>query len=114
MRQSQKRSYGRVRAAVNEIARDRIDILLSEAKQILDKDPDLSRRYTELANKISMRTKVKIPSEQKRLICKGCGLPLIPGKSARVRILPGNSRIVVSCTTCGSLRRYPFSKKLAI
>jgi len=110
MRPSQKRSYGRVRALVNEIARERIDILLSEARKNLDYDTKLSRRYTDLARKISMRTKVKIPREQKRYICKACGLPLIPGKNARVRVLKGNSRIVVTCLTCGALRRYPFSK----
>ncbi len=96
---------------VNEIARERIDILLSEARKSLDHDTKLSRRYTELAWKISMRTKVKIPREQKRYICNACGLPLIPGKNARVRILARDSRIVVTCLTCGALRRYPFSKK---
>ena len=95
---------------VNEIARERIDILLSEARKSLDHDTKLSMRYVELAKKISMRTKVKIPSEQKRYICKACGLPLVLGKNARVRILRGNSRIVVTCITCGALRRYPFSR----
>jgi len=111
MRPSQKRSYGQVRAVVNEIARERINILLSEARKNLDRDTKLSKRYTELAWKISMRTKVKIPREQKQYICKSCGLPLIPGKNARVRILARNSRIVITCLNCGALRRYPFSKK---
>src|SRR5260370_8809244 len=109
MRPSQKRNYGRVRSVVNEIAGERIDILLSEARKSLDHDTKLSRRYTELAWKISMRTKVKIPREQKRYICKSCGLPLIPGKNARVRILTHNSRIVVTCLTCGALLKYPFA-----
>jgi len=111
MRPIQKRSYGRVRAVVNEIVRERIDVLLSEARKNLDRDTKLSRRYVELAWKISMRTKVRIPHEEKRYICKSCGLPLVPGKNARVRIVTRNARIVVTCLTCGALRRYPYSKK---
>jgi ribonuclease P protein subunit RPR2 len=106
----QRRNYGRVRASVSAIAQERIQILLSEARKSLDGNPTLSKRYTELAKKISMRTKVRIPSSEKRYICKGCGLPLIPGKNARVRILPGNPRIVITCLACGTLKRYPFSK----
>ncbi len=105
-----ERSYGKVRAAVSSIAKERIEILLSEARKSLDRDPGLSKRYTELAKKISMRTKVRIPAGEKRYICKACGLPLVPGKNARVRVLPGNPRIVITCLACGSLRRYPFSK----
>src|SRR5262245_47483824 len=110
MPRNQKRSYGRLRGEVTEIARERIEILLGEARRSLDQNPALSRRYTELAKKISMRTKVRIPSQQKRYICKACGLPLVPGKNARVRVVPGNSRITITCISCGALRRYPFSK----
>ncbi len=107
---AQRRAYGRVRSAVNTIASERIQILLLQAVQNVERDPRLSRRYTALAKKISMRTKVRIPAADKRYVCKGCGLPLIPGKSARVRVLPGNPRIVITCLACGQFRRYPFTK----
>ncbi len=110
---AQRRSYGKVRSAVATIARERIQILLAQARENVNRDPKLSRRYTELAKKISMRTKVRIPSEDKRYICKGCGIPLIPGNNARVRVLPGNPRIVITCLACGGFRRYPFTKKKA-
>jgi len=105
---TRERNYGRVRSTVATIAADRIEILLKESRENLDKNPKLSHRYVELARKISTRTKVRIPKEEKRYLCKGCGLPLIPGKNARVRILPGNSRIVITCLSCGKLKRYPF------
>ena len=60
-----KRGY-KIRSAVRTIAGERIDILLSQAREMLDRDPKLSKRYVELARKISMRTKVRIPSSQKR------------------------------------------------
>ncbi|MEK6919515.1 MAG: ribonuclease P protein component 4 [Thermoproteota archaeon] len=104
-----KRGY-KIRSAVRTIAGERIDILLSQAREMLDRDPKLSKRYVELARKISMRTKVRIPSSQKRYLCKGCGTILIPGRNARVRVLAGNPRIVITCLSCGALRRYPFTK----
>jgi len=106
-----KRGY-KIRSAVTAIASDRIDILLRQARDMLARDPRLSKRYVELAQKISMRTKVRIPSSEKRLICKKCGLILIPGRNARVRVLPGNPRVVITCLSCGALRRYPFRKKI--
>jgi len=108
---SQRRNYGRIKNAVGIIANERIEILLSEAKKSLNHDPRLSRRYTDLARKISMRTKVRIPADKKRYVCKACGLPLVLGKNARVRIIRGNSRIVVTCLNCGAVRRYPFDKR---
>ncbi len=105
-----KRGY-KIRSAVKTIANERIDILLRQAREMLDKDPRLSKRYVELAWKISMRTKVRIPSSEKRYLCKACGRVLIPGRNARVRVLSGNPRIVITCLSCGTLRRYPFTPR---
>ena len=99
-----------MRSAVETIARERIDILLDQAKETLSHSPDLSKRYVELARKISTRTKVRIPREKKHYLCKACGMPLVLGKNARVRLHPGNSRIIITCLNCGTIRRYPFAK----
>lgn len=106
-----KRGYN-IRSAVKTIAGERIDILLDQARKMLDRDPKLSKRYVELAQKISMRTKVRIPTSEKRYICKKCGTILIPGRNTRVRVLTGNPRIVITCLSCGALRRYPFRKQI--
>ena len=100
-----------MRVAVNTIARERIEILLEQAKEKAVKEPKLAGRYVELARKISMRTKVRIPAGEKRYICRSCGQPLVPGRNARVRVLRGNPRIVITCLSCGAFRRYPFTKK---
>ncbi len=107
-----RRGY-KVRSTVKAIASERIEILLRQAREMLDKSPRLSKRYVELAWKISMRTKVRIPSAEKHYLCRGCGQVLIPGRNSRVRVLPGNPRIVITCLSCGSLRRYPFFKRPA-
>jgi ribonuclease P protein subunit RPR2 len=105
-----KRNYGKMKSTVATIARERMDILLDQAKEILPSSPDLSKRYIELARKISTRTKVRIPREKKHFLCKNCGEPLVLGKNARVRLRSGNSRIIITCLNCGTLRRYPFTK----
>jgi ribonuclease P protein subunit RPR2 len=105
-----RRDYGKMRSAVAAVARERIDILLHQAKENLAKDTELSRRYVGLAKKISKRTKIRIPRERKHYLCKNCGQLLVPGKNARIRLRPANSRIIISCLDCGAIRRYPYRK----
>ena len=90
---------------------ERIEILLRLAKQILATDQALARKYVELAWKISTRTKVRIPTVEKRFLCKNCALPLIPGRNARVRTVKGNPRVVITCLSCGTAKRYPLERK---
>ena len=106
-----RRSYGKMRSAVATVARERIDLLPRQAEGILPKSGELSRRYVGLARKISKRTKIRIPKEKKHYFCKKCGLPLVLGKNARVRLRSPNSRIIISCLTCGAVRRYPYRKQ---
>lgn len=103
------------RAEAKMIALERISILLREARHIVKQDPELSRRYVERARRIGMKIKVSIPGEQKRLLCRKCNTILLPGYNCRVRTRPGSdARTVVTCLSCGSVRRYPlFPKSLA-
>ena len=105
-----RRNYGKMRSAVATVARERIEILLRQAEEVFPQDVELSKRYAGLAKKISKRTKVRIPQEKKRYLCKNCGQPLVPGKNARIRLSPANSRIIISCLGCGAIRRYPYRK----
>lgn len=113
MGRASSRSYGRTRAAVATVARERIEILVRQAKEMALKDEDLSRRYVDLARRISKRTKVRIPGELKRYLCKGCGIALVPGHNAKIRLRARNSGIVITCQLCGSVKRYPVSKRIA-
>ncbi len=105
------RSYRTTRSEVRTIALERFDILLRLAKEVVAADQGLARRYVELARKISMRTKVRIPAPDKRFLCKNCGLPLVPGRNARVRTSKGNPRVVTTCLSCGVVKRFPFKRK---
>jgi ribonuclease P protein subunit RPR2 len=107
-----RRHYGKTRSAVASVARERIEILIAQAREMAEKNEDLSRRYVNLARRISERTKVRIPSELKRYLCKGCGIALVPGRNVKVRLHAHNSGIVITCLSCGAVRRYPVARRI--
>ena len=112
MRRSDKRrSYGKTRAAVATVASERIEILVDQARRMVDKDERLSRRYVGLARKISERTKIRIPTETKRYLCKNCGIALVPGRNAKVRLHAAKSGLVITCLSCGAMKGYPVISK---
>lgn len=92
-----------------QIARERIRILFREAEEAFAKNPSLSHRYVELARKIAMKVKTKIPKELKRMFCKHCYKFLMPGVNARVRTREG--KLVVYCRECKNFMRMPLRKK---
>jgi len=92
---------------ITEIAGIRIDKLIMLAKEhATHGDIDLARRYIDLARRISMRTRTKIPKEH--IYCKNCFTPMTPG-TFRVRL--GPHRIVMVCLECGSVKRIPYVKE---
>ena len=91
-----------------QIAKERIEILFTQAKQISKKSLLLADRYVTLARKLSMKYKVKIPLKYKRFICKYCYNYLIPGKTLRTRIK--NKKLIYYCTNCKKIKHYPVSK----
>ena len=107
-----RRNYGKTRAAVASVATERFQILLDQAKSMALKDEKLSRRYVSLARKISSRTKVRVPRESKMYLCKGCGIALVPGHNAKVRLHAHTTGIVISCLSCGAVKRYPVNPKI--
>jgi len=112
-RPTSRRNYGKTREAVASVARERIEILIGQAKEMAWKNENLSRRYVDLARRISKRTKTRIPSEVKRYLCKGCGIALVPGHNARVRLHAHNTGIVITCLSCGSVGRYPVTSRVS-
>jgi ribonuclease P protein subunit RPR2 len=107
-----RRSYGKTRAAVAAVASERFQILLDQARKMAWTDEKLSRRYVSLARKISSRTKVRIPKESKMYLCKGCGLALVPGHNATIRLHAHTTGIVITCESCGAVKRYPVNAKI--
>jgi len=109
-----RRSYGKTRAIISTVAGERIEILVDQARQMVGKNDRLSRRYVGLARKISERTKVRIPTETKKYLCKGCGIALVPGLNAKVRLHAAKSGLVITCMSCGAVKRYPVTAKNSV
>lgn len=94
---------------VKDIARQRIELLLEMADKIYKQYPDLAQRYVDLARKIGMKCRVRIPWWWKRRICKYCKSVLVPGVNCRVRLRTNRfPHVVVTCLKCGRQMRYPY------
>ncbi|HEC57643.1 MAG TPA: ribonuclease P [Candidatus Syntrophoarchaeum butanivorans] len=94
----------RRKALIREIAKERIIRLFELAEDC----PERSRRYLQLAKRIGMRYRVRIPPDLKRRMCKGCAVLLIPGRNARVRLHRRRGYITTTCLECGRVMRVPY------
>lgn len=95
----------------NTIAKERMKILFKEADVVFKKNPGLANRYVELARKIAMKTKVKMPRQFKRMFCKHCHTYLKHGLNCRVRT--SNGMVLYYCLNCKKYMRMPFKKEKA-
>lgn len=82
-----------------EIALERIYRLFELAKAEFTKHPERSKRYVELARKISTRNKTVIPAKLKKQFCKKCGAFLIKGKNAKWK--EKDEIVEIECKECG-------------
>ncbi len=81
------------------IALERIYRLFELAGQEFGAKPDRSKRYVELARKLSSRNKAPIPAELKKRFCKKCGSFLVKGKNAEWK--EAGELVQIKCRECG-------------
>lgn len=91
-----------------KIAEERIEILFGLAKKEIEKNPERSRRYVELARKIGMRYNVRFSKQLKRIFCKECNTILMPGRTSQVRIGGKIKSVTVKCKNCNTVYRYGY------
>lgn len=91
-----------------KVAKERIDILLNLARKELEKKPERSRRYVELARKIGMRYKVRFTKQTKESFCKKCDTLLVPGKTLQTRLDSKTKSVVIKCMNCNYSYRKPY------
>ncbi len=84
---------------VEQIALERIETLFALAEKEFRKHPERSRRYVELARKISTRNRARIPAELKKKFCKKCGAFLVEGKNCELKAL--GPLVEIKCAECG-------------
>jgi ribonuclease P protein subunit RPR2 len=75
-------------------------------------DPEVAQRWTELARKLSMKSRVRIPSELKHFVCHGCKGALIPRVTATFRTRSRREpHITITCLRCGHICRKPLRRR---
>src|SRR5512137_1826904 len=87
------------------IAKQHITSLFTQAQEAAGSDIKLADRYVELARKIAMKFKIRLPSEYKRMFCPHCYKFMLPGKNLRVRA--HEHRIIYYCLECKKFWRKP-------
>ncbi|WP_445474944.1 ribonuclease P protein component 4 [Methanococcoides methylutens] len=93
---------------IKDIATERIEHLFKLAEWSYSSYPQRSDRYVDLARRIGMRYRVRLPSCLKRRVCKGCNSFLVPGNSSRIRL--HGRYMTITCLKCGKEMRYPYKE----
>lgn len=100
------------RREIRRIVLERISILFKRAREVFDSEPELAQRYANLARKIGMRYKVRIPPEFRRMICRHCKGFILPGKNCIVRVRQEREpHLVTTCLRCGRHMRIPLKRR---
>ena len=99
---------GRSRYLLRDLVIQRVELLIQLAIKWVEEDKiDFARNAVRIIEEMRRETNTRIPIEIKRLYCKHCYTPLIPGKTARVRIKSSGKRIlrITTCLSCGKIYR---------
>jgi len=91
-----------------QIALQRVHTLFGLAKKVVHENPELAQRYVQLARKIAMRTRLRLPKEYRILVCRKCKRFILPGVNCRTRIQQRREpHMVITCLNCGGHLRIP-------
>jgi ribonuclease P protein subunit RPR2 len=95
-----------------QTALNRIHVLFRLARETIHENPELAQRYVDIARRISMTTKVRLPVEFRRQVCRHCKGFVLPGANCRVRIQRRpEPHLVVTCLLCGESARFPLKSR---
>ena len=94
------------------IAMQRIRTLFHLARETVHEDTALAQRYVDIARKVAMAAKVRLPKEYRSQVCRHCKSFILPGVNCRVRIKQRREpHMVVTCLNCGKQMRIPLKRK---
>ena len=94
--------------ATKNIALQRIRTLFHLARETIQENPALAQRYVDIARKVAMAAKVRLPREYRHQVCRHCKSFILPGVNCRVRVKQRReSHVVVTCLNCGNQMRIP-------
>ncbi len=85
---------------VKKYAQERIDELMSLAEENKLSHPERSRRYSELAFKISRKYKVRL-GKHKHRFCRNC-FTYFTSENMKIRKIPKKPLFKITCLHCGN------------
>ena len=89
-----------------EIATQRILILFENAVSNASKNPRLAERQAQIARKISMRFKIKMPWQIRTSFCKKCKKFIVPTISSKVKVGRTSVKSIrITCYFCNHTYR---------
>ena len=88
-----------------QIATHRIQILFHNALTNAKNNPELAQRQAEIAKKISMKFKIKMPFEISSSFCKKCKKFIPPGIASKIRLGSKPKSIRITCSYCNHTYR---------
>jgi len=88
-----------------QIAIQRIQILFHNALSNAKHNPRLAERQAEMAKKISMKFKIKMPFEVSSSFCKKCKKFIAPGITSKIRLGSKPKSIRITCSYCNHTYR---------
>jgi ribonuclease P protein subunit RPR2 len=94
-----------------ELVLERIRILFEQAEKSFRGHSERSKRYVEMALKLSTRYNVRLSPDIKRRFCKSCKSLLVPGVNSRVRTSPSQGAVIITCKECGHVARHPYRRE---
>ncbi len=88
-----------------QIAIKRIQILFNNALSNAKNNPGLAKKQAEIAKKISMKFKIKMPFEISSSFCKNCKEFIAPGIASKIRLGSKPKSIRITCSYCNHTYR---------
>ena len=88
-----------------QIAIKRMEILFNNALSNAKNNPELSQRQAEIARKISLKFKIKMPFEISSSFCKKCKQFIAPGIASKIRLGSKRKSIRITCSYCNHTYR---------
>ncbi|MFH1649006.1 MAG: ribonuclease P [Candidatus Woesearchaeota archaeon] len=92
-----------------DIVQESISHYFDEAEKIFLSDPKRADRYVDIARKLAMRHRARIPKKYQLKFCKHCYTYLRPGVNARVR--KNVKTISIYCERCKRFTRFGSTRK---
>lgn len=89
-----------------------VQTLFLLAEETYLKDPELAQHYINIARKIAMAAKMRLPKECRQRICRHCKSYILPGVNCRVRLKQQREpHVTITCIKCGRSMRIPLKRK---